>query len=280
MRDSKSDVVAMWTLNLRRHQRRALPVLRRALPVFAAAVAFATATSCGGSTGEFYILHNQIAGDGCTIPANADAPYRGEGVLDVRVSSRDPEAAYLLFPLLQNDLPDDSEGGVSANRIALSGFEVDLAIADASASVRTLFESIQDAGKSDPSSAALVSYQVPWSGSLDPAGGHTSAITDGFPAATARRLRDAGVLTDGSIARFNVNVRAIGHTLSGRIRSDVFTYPLRVCDGCLIRRIGVCPLPAPILTGGQCNPGQDSEVDCCTQSGVLMCPASISSSTP
>jgi hypothetical protein len=189
--------------------------------------------------------------------------------LDIRVPATDPDAAYLLFPLLQNDLPVEGAEGGEPNRIALSAFEVDVRFVDGPSAVADFFAALA----ADPITAALVRYQVPWSGSVDPGGGTTAAATSVFPAEAARRLRDAGVFNDGGQARVSARVRAVGNKQGGRIKSDVFSYPIRICDGCLIRRITTCPAPAPVLQGGVCNPGQDAAVDCCTDGGELICPA-------
>jgi len=73
----------------------------------------------------------------------------------------------------------------------------------------------------------------------------------------------------------NLRVQALGTTNTGTsMTSDPFNYPLDVCDGCLAASVGPCPLPAaPVNTGNACNPAQDEAVDCCTDNGVLVCPA-------
>jgi hypothetical protein len=250
----------------------------RALTAMAVVAAVATMSTpgCGGPTGQFYVVHNQVPSAGCVIPASKDAPYQGDGVLDVRVPSLRSDTAYLLFPLLENDLSADGAGGVEPNRIALGGFEVDVAFVDGSAAAADFFATIG----ADPSLTALLHYQTPWSGSVDPAGGTTSTSTGVFPAETARRLRDGNVLGDQGYARVSANVRAFGDTLGGGITSDVFRYPIRICDGCLINSVTACPATGPVLAGGVCNPGQDAPVDCCTQGTDLVCPATTSTSSP
>jgi hypothetical protein len=240
-----------------------------------AAVIAAAAAGCGGPTGQFFVVHNQVPETGCVIPASKDAPYQGDGVLDVRVPSAHSDTAYFLFPLLENDLPADDPGGVEPNRIALSGFEIDLTFVDGSPTAAAFFAGLA----ADPTTSALLHYQTPWSGSVDPAGGTTSTTAGVIPTETARRLRDGGVLADQSVARVTANVRAFGDTLSGRVTSDVFKFPIEICDGCLINSITTCPAPAPVLQGGICNPGQDSPVDCCTQGTTLICPATTAPAT-
>lgn len=229
------------------------------------------AAGCGAAEGQFFIVHNQVPSEGCVIPVDKAAPYQGEGVLDVAVPMTNPEAAYLLFPLLENDLPADAEGVSSPNRIALTGFEIDLTAIGGPDAFRSFF----DSAVGDPERAGLVRYQVPWSGSVDPGGGTTSATTNALPAEAARRLRDTGALAGGSIGLVNARVRAVGRTSSATLRSDAFNYPIRVCQGCLIRRTSACPLAAPIASGGICNAGQDATIDCCTVGATLVCPATV-----
>jgi hypothetical protein len=230
---------------------------------------------CGGPAGQFYVVQNQLPGAGCAIPAGKAAVYQGEGVLDIRVPSTHGDTAYLLFPLLKNDLPAEGQGGGEPNRIALGGFEIDIAFVDGSDAARDFFATLL----ADPAQSALLRYQAPWSGSVDPAGGTTAAATNAFPAETARLLRANGVLADpaSNRAHVDVKIRAFGQTQSGGIKSDVFRYPLQICDGCLINSITSCPAKGPVLQGGMCNPGQDAMVDCCTAGADLICPATSAS---
>src|SRR5688572_15167471 len=117
-----------------RNVRTALGVIRRGRSemwsksrlVRAAGLAVATAAlagiGCGGPTGTFYVVQNQVAGPGCTIPGTQGTLYLGQGTLDVRASAG-TGAGYLLFPLLKNDLPAEAGGGAEPNRIALDGFD-------------------------------------------------------------------------------------------------------------------------------------------------------------
>jgi hypothetical protein len=228
--------------------------------------------ACGGPTGNFYVVQNQVAGPGCTIAAAAGGLYVGQGTLDVRASAGSG-VGYLLFPLLRNDLPREGSGGVEPNRIALDGFDIDLHMTDGPVEAMDYFAAL--AG--DPATAALMRYREAWSGSVDPGGGTTAAITVAFPGEAARLLRESNTLGDGGGARVEVEVRATGRTLTGGLRSDPFKYPIRICDGCLINSISACPAKAPVLEGGICNPGQDAPVDCCTEGADLICPATSAS---
>jgi hypothetical protein len=238
--------------------------LRDALLLTAGTVTVA----CGGTTGQFYVVQNQVPGPGCVIPTTKGGLYQGSGVLDVRVPAAS-DAAYLLMPLLQNDLPAEDDMGAEPNRIALTGFEVDIRFVDGSGPAGEFFAQLA----ADPGTAALLHYQTAWSGSVAPGGGNTAAMTTAFPAETARRLRDSKILADGSLVRVNAQLRAAGRKLTGGVKSDVFTYPIEICDGCLIHSVTTCPAAGAVLKGGICNPGQDAPVDCCTQGADLLCPA-------
>jgi len=229
---------------------------------------------CGQPAGQFFVVQNQSPESGCTIPTGTAGTYQGEGTLDIRVPASS-DAAYTLFPLLENDLPAAGAGGPEPNRIALSGFEVEIVFVDGNAASAAAFAAIA----ADSSTAGLMHFQTPWSGSVAPGGGRTSAGTSAFPAETAIRLRDSGALSDHSYARVTANVRAHGSTQSGGVTSDVFKYPIRVCDGCLINSITSCPSTTAVLTGGACGPGQDAPVDCCTQGTALICPATTAPAT-
>jgi hypothetical protein len=222
---------------------------------------------CGAPSGQFFILQNQAPTAGCVIPADKGAVYEGVGTLDVRVPYLGSANGYELFPLLENDMEPEGGDGVEPNRIILSGFEIDVTFMDGSPAAANFFATL--AG--DPSMVALLHYQVPWSGSVAP-GGVTAASTVVFPAETTLLLRDGNVLADQS-ALVTANVRASGDTLHGHMTSDVFRYPLRICDGCLIHSITTCPATGTVLQGGICNAAQDAPVDCCAQGTDLICPA-------
>ncbi len=233
-----------------------------------------TLSGCGLPAGQFYVVQNQSPETGCTVPTGTGT-YQGEGTLDIRVPASS-DAAYTLFPLLENDLPAAGGGGPEPNRIALSGFEVEIAFVDGNAAAAAMFASMA----TDSTAVGLLHFQTAWSGSVPPGGGRLSAGTSAFPAETAIRLRDSGALADHSYVRVTANVRAKGSTQTGAVTSDVFKYPIRVCDGCLINSITTCPATTAVLTGGLCGAGQDQPVDCCTQGTSLICPATTAAAAP
>jgi hypothetical protein len=232
--------------------------------------------ACSGTPpGDFIIVQNQVPNSDCTIPATLGALYRGEGVLDVRLIGNGSDG-YQLFPLLQNNFPGPEGTAVDANRIALSGFDVDVELPDGAppGPIATLITSYRDPS-ADPASQALVRYSTLTSGSVASAGGDTASGVNVFPVVLAQKIRDMAVLSDTNRYWVMASVRALGKTLTMNVTSDAFKYPIQLCDGCLIDNQGTCPVS--MASGNQCNPGQDDGTGCCTIAGSLICPATVAS---
>jgi len=226
---------------------------------------------CSGTPpGEFIIVQNQVPDAMCTIPATLGTVYRGEGVLDVRLSD-----GYELFPVLQNNFPAPGAGqSVDANRIAISGFDVDVAVpANASSNpVTDLINGLRPAGaRPDP----LVQFSTLTSGSVASGGGNTASSVGVVPGDLVRKLQEQNVLTATNHFWILATVHARGATLVGTVRSDGFRYPIELCDGCLIVDQGACPVAA--ASGSACNIGQDQSVGCCESAGQLVCPSVVAS---
>ena len=103
---------------------------------------------CGNPPGQFIIVQAQVPDENCVVPAQLGALYQSEGVMDVRLVGDFSETGYVLFPLMQNNYPGPT-GGDSGdpNRIAISGFRVDVSLPDNGAgapdAIRTLFDNLQ-----------------------------------------------------------------------------------------------------------------------------------------
>ena len=231
---------------------------------------------CGRTPGQFLIVQNQSPQMNCVIPADLSALYEGKGKLDVQLVGDQALTAYYVFPLLENDLPPPTAGqGSDPNRIALSGFDVDLRIlGSAPPMITTLFQSLD----ADASGSTLLHFRLPWSGSVASGGGHTAATVDAVPAELARRIRATGELDATAFFEMEASITATGDRLAGNIDSDPFSYPVVVCDGCLIANVASCPYQNAVSNqGNACNVAQDDPVDCCSQSGALVCPPTVSS---
>jgi hypothetical protein len=257
------------------------------LTTVAGVAVLALFAGCSGTPpGEFIIIQNQVPNADCTIPATVGSLYRGEGTLDVRLIGDGP-GGYQLFPLLQNNFPGPSGGMITdANRIALSGFDVEIDVPDGAppGDITTLIRSYRSADPTDPANAnfdtptlqrhqALVEYSTLTSGSVAAGGGDTASGVNVFPGELAQTIRNLGVLSTTNRYTVMVSARARGETLVSSVRSDAFKYPIELCDGCLIFSQGTCPVAAAM--GNSCNVGQDEGTGCCTIAGSLVCPATV-----
>ncbi len=236
-----------------------------------AAVTFSLGfAACGRTPGQFEILNDQIpvsTGGGCSVPLDPTI-YQGEGTLDLSIVRSDLESAYFVFPLIENNLPSSSNGTLDPNEIQLSGFQVDIAPIGAPPP-----SSVQAAFDGGP----LVHYQIPWSGGISSGGGQLSASVAAFPVALAQSIVAAAGVGVDPFLTVDLTIQALGTTNGGtHMQSDPFHFPVQVCSGCLANNIGPCPLPAaPTAQGNGCNPAQDLPVDCCTENGALVCPATV-----
>jgi len=229
--------------------------------------------ACGRTPGQFEILNDQVpitTGGGCSIPVNPTV-YQGEGTLDLSIVRPDFGSAYFVFPLIENNLPASSSGSLDPNEIQLSGFQVDIKWIDAlpAATIQKVF--------SDNAGGALVHYQIPWSGGIASGGGQLSAAVAAFPVGLAQQLAAAGGIGADPSLTVELQIQALGTTNSGTsMQSDPFKFPVQVCNGCLVANVAPCPFTAaPSNPGNSCNPAQDLLVDCCTDNGALVCPATV-----
>jgi hypothetical protein len=229
--------------------------------------------SCGTPPGQFFVVQNQVPTSGCGIPAAVTNQYRGSGDLDVRLVFDGAADGYLAYPVMQNNLTP-SEEGADLNRIAVTSYDVDVSLGDgASDGMINFFQTLDPDPANSPS--PLLHYNTPYSASVSSGGGNTSAIVDAVRADLARAIRSSGALGTAAYAYLTATIRFRGTTDGGRdVVSDPFNYPIRVCDGCLISSLSVCPsTSATINPGNPCNVAQDQSVDCCSSGTTLTCPA-------
>jgi hypothetical protein len=227
-------------------------------------------TACSQDEDRFFVLHNQAASEGCLISADRDRPYVGQGTLDLALVGPRTPYGYLLHPLLQNDLEKLSEPGVAEpNRLALRGFEVRVSLgAGAPAKIQQLFAELQ----SSDEGRALLGYDVPWSGAVEPGGGLAASSVNAIPGELARRIRATEELSKVSHVTLFTKVRAKADGAGRSVESKEFVFPVELCLGCLVGNVAPCPA-APVNKGNACNVAQDATVDCCTNGADLVCPS-------
>jgi hypothetical protein len=234
--------------------------------------------SCGLPPGQFIIVQDQVPSEGCVVPGDPSNLYRGQGTMDVHLVSDDARTGYLLFPLLQNNLqaPEGSQTG-DPNRIVMSGFDVE--IRSPQGAPPSVIKDYVDGLVAAPLGSAdngLVNYSLLWSGSLGSGGGYLAATVAAIPGELARQIRAKGVLSAKNYVYLTARVRGrgtLGSPSGTGVTSDPFDYPIRVCDGCLISSLQICPaMTAATNLGNVCNVAQDQAVDCCSTGTGLQCP--------
>jgi hypothetical protein len=254
-----------------------------------------------GPTG-FVITQDQwleagTAGAACTIPAEATADRRIDGILDVTVPSIN-QNGYFFYPVLENQLAPFSglsAGGESPaeekNVIVLNSLNVKLSVASADPTFKWTNQDWGDTCSGE--------FDSPVSTSRLPPGGSTSARASIIKPCNASQLfayldnQYTSTKTTSALV-VTAKVRAKGHLGSGSIESPPFDFKITVCYGCLQSNYPD-PIAAPFsfpniprcsdLTsnpylGDPCNPAQDQLVLCCAQGvdsagnpAIVQCPA-------
>ena len=251
------------------------PALSALALVFAA---FGSA-ACGRVPGQFEIVQNQVPQPGCSIDTS-ESVYRGDGTLDLMLVQAGARAAYLLFPLVRNNLPGAAGDGPDGNQIEVHSFAIDIGESKYGSlppNVRTLFNTLNGAAR-DSTDYALLHFSVPWAASLGSGGGTAATRVAAFPIDLGARIAATG---DVGISRtsmlVNIRVRAFGSTATQDLESDPLDFPVYVCAGCLVANVLTCPYAsAPSNLGNPCNVSQDNAVDCCSLNGELICPPLVS----
>lgn len=224
-----------------------------------AAIAIALSTACTTDAGgSMIIVQNQVPEEGCSIPSALSADFRGRGIIDVQSSG-----GYLFTPLVQS-LLDEDDSGQAQRVVAFRGADVDVTFPSG------FFSSGEEGELRDD---RLTRFSQPFSGSLFPAG-LTSVSFVVIPPGLLSRV-DAK-LEPGDQVLATVEVVVFGDIDGGDVESDPFVYPVDICDSCLKIDRGACSALSPDfepLPGGECNPLQDGQVECCTEGAIEFCPA-------
>jgi hypothetical protein len=214
-----------------------------------------------GSDAPLRIIGNVAPGEGCSIDS-ASTTFQDDGVIEASSI-----IGYVFTPSVRNDLQIVGDEAIGPKTIYVTHAKVEIQFYDPD------FENVT-------TDSSLLKFQVPTSGAVDPDGG-TSAFSFeivppellsligarlGQPTATnplPRTVLDARVQMVGS--------RGGG---GGEVTSNVFRYPVEVCNGCVQVELGDCALLTTGFmgsTGGACNALQDGVLECCN--GGEVCPA-------
>lgn len=230
--------------------------MKRYLCPLVLATAFSSQFGCvdGGET--LQILINQEPKEDCALSSSPGDAYLARGRIDTNSAG-----GYLFTPLIENK----AEAVSGASRIAqLQGANIDLKFSG---------------GFGDGLDGALTRFSQQFSGSI-PAGGFGAYAFTVIPKQVLDSL--ASKLGEGEQTEVIAQVRINGSISGGGVDSNLFSYPVDVCKGCLQNNLGDCaelPSGYNISQGGNCQELQDGVLDCCTYNGETFCPAIDKSTT-
>jgi hypothetical protein len=224
-----------------------------------------------------------ISESGCTVPAQKSDLRMTRGVLDLAL---DKDYPYILYPLITNQL--GKRGGTTPveelNNLIVSGFHVRI---DPPAGAAPIPWPANCPGEFDYQEETLT---------LEPTGDAATSV-ELIRSCNARVIREqflsGAIGYDPSvnaevIVRVTIWVKA--RSGSDDLESAPFTFPVRVCMGCLqtgyleaefarfnYPRVAACSdLIANPFMGNLCNPGQDVTILCCapdlSDPGKVQCP--------
>jgi hypothetical protein len=215
--------------------------------------ASAVAPACANNDQSVFIRHvmapptNRQNGV-CLYTPDPALPFISEGELDVGV--RNDYRADLIYGNQLSARGDRTTNRAESNRITLSGAVVRVTTADGTlirefTSVTTSF--------ADPAVGDAPSYGVLGLSIVDK---------------PTRDLLAVGLNTRSDSKLVIANIKAFGQTLGGvDVESNEFSFPIRVCKGCLVTfpiDATDCSLPLPEGAVVPCNPGQDELTPCQT----------------
>jgi hypothetical protein len=241
----------------------------RAAVLFTSTLAFTGCVADSGGEG-FVILNNTaVSGESCALTGDASQAFLAHG----QINSSSPNG-YLLTPLFESAISATS--GMDLQRtILLAGANIEL-------SVVAMTVTHADGSTTNPPLPTLTGtdqkFRVLFSGSLPP-GGTANFAFEVLPVSTMHTIMAASGAGSGDSvnAEVTAKVTADGTMGGDRVDSSPFTYPITVCNDCVLVDRGPCAdFMGTARTGNACNPFQDGPVDCCTDdAGALVCPAGM-----
>ena len=230
----------------------------RACIVMSLGLGLAACTADNGGE-AIYLSKNVAPGMGCTFSATATEQFTAHGTYSMFATR-----GYRMYPQMVSQLTATA-GQTQARTIQIRGARVDLTFAD-------------PALNGFPSE--LTRFQSLFAAPLPPNGGIADGAFELIPAELARMVAAAKGVTMTSTEHVKTEVIAkvvvFGDLAGDEVVSQEFQFPVTLCNDCVTRNLGNCPLPFDTVVSNAanvCNPFQDGTVDCCTANNELVCPA-------
>ena len=229
-------------------------------------------TACANQGDEgFIVLNNTAVADSCSLTGDPNQPFIAHG----EIYSGSPKG-YMLTPLIQSRVTTGGAGSGAAvdpttRTIFFKGANVTL-------DVKAVSIERADGSFTNPNvtlSGQQAQFSALFSGSLPP-GGSANVAFELIPVQTLRTIQMASGAgpTDRMRAEVLATITILGELNGDEVSAQPFTFPVSVCNDCVVVNLGACPVTAMARTGNACNPFQDGVVDCCTDAdGFLTCPA-------
>jgi hypothetical protein len=253
------------------------------LSLAAAALTTAALAGCQVNTGDstVLILHNQSPAMGCVLTSDTSSAFLAAGTLDIfnaRISQiQRVNQGYFLTPLAENFAFADTMNPqqISDRTFIAQGAHVDITFSNT--------DVLTAADQDQLASQGLTHFDVRFAGAILPNQSTTAFGFEVVPADVFNLILKENPFTPGTnytplgSVQMLVTIRLFGLMGGGSHESQDFTYPVTICDTCLIDDVGLCStLQSGFMarTGGACTSDQDGVTDCCDDaSGNLICPA-------
>lgn len=206
------------------------------------------ASACAEQPTMMVIKGVAVAEADCTVSADAET-FRSQGVLDISLAN-----GYILSPAIENVAPSSTNVGAESqmmNTMTRGGVFTGLMVEGNGIiieSARVDFDV-----KADLPGVDLGGFDIPIGGALVPPGGGSATVSlqvlNDFHVQSLR-----SVIAPGQTALVVVDVQMVGTTTSdSEVESNTLSYPITVCNGCLVP-----PSCDGLEVEGCLIPGQDT----------------------
>lgn len=203
------------------------------------------------------ILHAAAPETGCSFANGATGGVLPSGIIQANASD-----GYVIAPVSRNDLTLADGEAASPKTILITGARVEILFPDPSP--------FTDAEEAAMAAEGLTRFEAPFAGSVEPNGGLAVLPFEAVPLPLLVRIGNAlPAPTEANPSPrilLDVRIREIGTRRGSAVESNLFRFPVEVCDGCLVDDRGACvdlSASEPIRTGGLCQRHQDGVIDCC-----------------
>ena len=220
----------------------------------------AAAAGCTDADAPLRILQNQAPTSGCSFSQNPGTEFITRGRIDTESSE-----GYVFLATVKN-FATISDNTTESQRIAfVEGADVNHAFPEG------LFTPEELTAQND---SGIANFSTRFSGFVNPDGGTATFKFITMP----KELIDAiGAKITDQVVPVRMDIQVFGDLGGGSFSSETFVYWVDVCKNCMLVNVGPCADIADgfeALEGGQCNPLQDIQTECCTAAdSSLTCPA-------